>query len=249
VLVIEDDDRDRHWLSATLTKAGYAVESAATGAEAIARAHERRYDVITLDLLLPDSGGLDVLTVLRAEGPNTQTPVIVITVVGETGILSGFDVHDILTKPVSEQQLITSVSQAGVPRDAGRPILVIDNDPNALKLAEATLSAAGYRCICRRDGASALRTAEDEAPAAVVLDLDMPGMDGFQVLEALRKRSSSRRIPVLVWTELDLPAEERASLLTRAQGFVFKSAGPNALLERLRFYVPAPRAGERECPR
>jgi signal transduction histidine kinase/DNA-binding response OmpR family regulator len=244
VLIVEDDDRERDWLLATLTQAGYAVDTAATGAEAIARAHERRYDVITLDLLLPDSSGRDVLTVVRADGPNTETPVIVVTVVAETGIMSGFDIHDILTKPVSEQKLIASVSKAGVSKDASGPILVVDNDPSALKLAEATLSAAGYRCVCRGDGASALQAALDEAPAAVVLDLDMPGMDGFQILEELRRRSASQRIPVLVWTELDLPAEKRAKLLAKAQGLILKSAGPSTLIERLRFYVPPPRGSD-----
>jgi two-component system response regulator PrrA len=133
------------------------------------------------------------------------------------------------------------VSRAGVPRHGRRPILVVDDDLSVLKLAEATLSAAGYRCVCRSDGGSALQAAEDEAPAAVVLDLDMPGMDGLQVLDELRRRSASHRIPVLVWTALDPPAEKRARLLAKAQGLIFKSAGLDALIERLRFYVPPPR--------
>jgi PAS domain S-box-containing protein len=244
VLVVEDDDHDRGWLLATLSQAGYRVDSATSGAEAIARARARKYEVITLDLLLPDGDGRDVLKALRAEGPNTETPVIVVTVVAESSILAGFNVQEILTKPVSEDQLIASMAQAGVPQDPNRPILVVDDDPNALKLAEAMLSAAGYRCVCRRDGPAALQAAQDETPAAVVLDLDMPEIHGFQVLDELRRRPTSQRIPVLIWTALDLPAEKRARLLAKAQDVVVKSAGSAALLERLRFFVPPVGGGE-----
>ena len=241
VLVAEADERDRAWLRDTLTQAGYAVETARTGAGAIARAYERKYDVITLNLPLPDISDRDVLSYIRADGPNIETPLVVVTAVADTALMGGFDVHDIITKPFTNEQLVASVSRAGIPKHDHRPILVVDDDPSVLKLAEATLSAAGYRCVCRSDGGSALQAAKDEAPAAVVLDLDMPGMDGLQVLDELRRRSASHRIPVLVWTAHEPPAEKRARLLAKAQGLIFKSAGLNALIERLRFYVPPPR--------
>src|SRR5207244_2431044 len=79
VLIIEDDLRDQEWLVQTLSRVGYAVECVTTGAAAIARARELAFDAITLDLLLPDIGGQDVLRAIRAEGPNRRTPVIVAT--------------------------------------------------------------------------------------------------------------------------------------------------------------------------
>jgi CheY-like chemotaxis protein len=71
-----------------------------------------------------------------------------------------------------------------------------------------------------------------------VLDLDMPGMDGFQVLDELRRRPASQSIPVIVWTVLDIPAEKRARLLAKAQAVVAKGAGVQALVDRLSALVP-----------
>jgi PAS domain S-box-containing protein len=238
VLVVEDDKRDREWLLGALTHAGYLVEAVATGGEAIARTYERKFDAITLDLLLPDGDGRDVLAALRTQGRNVETPVIVVTVVAEPGILGGFHVQEILTKPTSAAQLVAALVSAGVPRDARRPILVVDDDPRAAKLAVIALERAGYRPVSCHDGSTALRAIEDESPAAVVLDLDMPGMDGSHVLDALRLRPASRNIPVVVWTMLDLPPEKRARLLAKAQAVVAKSAGAEALVARLQLLVP-----------
>ena len=70
ILVVEDDPRDREWLVRTLAEAEYVVESAATGAEALAKGRARRYDALLLDLLLPDMVGWDVLREIRSKGPN-----------------------------------------------------------------------------------------------------------------------------------------------------------------------------------
>jgi signal transduction histidine kinase/CheY-like chemotaxis protein len=115
VLVVEDDTRDRDWLLATLTRAGYSVDAVATGAEAIARAAARKYEAVTLDMLLRDGDGRDVLTAIRAAGPNADTPVVVVTVVAEPAALKGLHIHDILTKPVSHERLLASLAAAGVP--------------------------------------------------------------------------------------------------------------------------------------
>ncbi len=119
VLVVEDDPREREWLVATLSGAGYGVDAVATGAEAIERGRQRHYDAITLDLLLPDANGRDVLTALRAEGRNADTPVVVVTVVAENAALAGFNIQRILTKPVSDGELLAALSLFVAPPRAG----------------------------------------------------------------------------------------------------------------------------------
>jgi CheY-like chemotaxis protein len=115
VLVVEDDVRDQAQLVATLESAGYAVELAVTGAEAIARWRSRDYDAATIDLLLPDMSGLELLSALRGELTNHRTPIIVITVVPDAKVIAGFTVHDILHKPLDRGSLIASLARAGVP--------------------------------------------------------------------------------------------------------------------------------------
>jgi PAS domain S-box-containing protein len=249
VLVIEDDARDRQWIVTTLANAGYAPEGVASGGEAIRRAAERAFDAITLDLLLPDMAGREVLRALRGSEPNRTTPVIVVTVLPEKGLVAGFQVHDILTKPVNNEDLLASLDRARVVRDGKRPILVVDDDPGALKLAASTLKKLGYRSVCCGDGAEALAAAEKEQPGAVVLDLLMPEMNGFEFLQRLRRRTSGYQVPVIIWTVKDLSDSERAELMAVAQGIVQKSEGTQALLDELRVFVPAAPPWSREKAR
>jgi CheY-like chemotaxis protein len=114
VLVVEDDLRDQAQLVAALSDAGYAVDVAATGTEAIARWRTRDYDAATIDLLLPDMSGLELLAALQAEPTNRGTPIIVVTVVPDARLVAGFTVHDILHKPLDRESLLASLARAGV---------------------------------------------------------------------------------------------------------------------------------------
>jgi protein-histidine pros-kinase len=242
ILVIEDDPNDRRCLTEALTRVGYAVDSAATGFEGLERARRQRYQGITLDVLLPDMSGRDVLRVLRSSGPNADTPVIVVTVVTEQGIVAGFRVSDILTKPVVESTLLEAVRRAVGGSKGVRPILVVDDNPKDLKLAAKILSLQGYQIVTCADAKSALEEAGRVEPAAVVLDLLMPGMSGFEFLRHLRKRASRRRTPVIVWTATELSATDRKRLRRGAQAIVLKGEGAAALLEEIQAHVPLPRA-------
>jgi signal transduction histidine kinase/DNA-binding response OmpR family regulator len=240
ILVVEDDTHDRTWLTQTLARAGYAVTTATTGGEALALCHAQTFDAITLDLMLPDIDGLEVLRALRTAGLNRDAPVIVVSVVAEKAVGVGFSIHDFLVKPVRAEELLASLERAGVRRDSAATVLVVDDDPTVLKLMEVTLSQLGMHPICRPDGESGLRAVEAH-PDAVVLDLMMPGMDGFEFLQRFRRTATGRRTPVIIWTNHDLSVEDRAWLQAASEAVVLKSqAGAAALLEELRAYLPAP---------
>ncbi|MDQ3333593.1 MAG: response regulator [Myxococcota bacterium] len=118
ILVVEDDARDQAQLVGALASAGYAVEIAATGAEALTRWRAGDFDAITIDLLLPDMSGLDLLAALHGEGRNISVPIIVVTVVPDARLVAGFPVHDVLTKPLDRQNLLASLMRAGVSSEA-----------------------------------------------------------------------------------------------------------------------------------
>ncbi len=109
VLVIEDDARDQAWLIRTLGEAGYAVDLVATGAAALERCRDQEFAAITLDLLLPDGFGREVLAAIRADGPNRTTPVILVSVVADHEVAFGADVQDALTKPVRPEHLVEAL--------------------------------------------------------------------------------------------------------------------------------------------
>jgi PAS domain S-box-containing protein len=244
VLVVEDNARDRALLVRTLVAAGYAVDEARTGAQALAKCQERSFDAITLDLLLPDASGLDVLDGIRRSNRNSDVPVIVVTVVTERGAIGGFAVHDLLPKPLERVALLESLERARIsPRRSGE-ILVVDDDPASLRLMAAALQQLGYRARCVSNGEDGIRIARAAAPAALVLDLMMPVMDGFQFLEQFRGLPECRNVPVLIWTMKDLTTDEYSRLQSSVQCFVSKGGGAMArMMDELRTFIQsAPRA-------
>ncbi|HXG51270.1 MAG TPA: response regulator [candidate division Zixibacteria bacterium] len=240
VLVIEDDDRDLEWITGTLAEAGYAVETAGSGAEGLARSRAKRYDAILLDLLLPDIIGWEVLHAIRAEERNRDVPVIAVTVVAEKELVRGFPLQDYLTKPVTPEQLLNALRRSGVAAGGARKkILVVDDDPSALKIAALALEASGYEVICRGNGAGGLEIAAGGDIDAVILDLLMPEMDGFEFLDRFRRFPGCRDIPVIVWTNKETTREDRQRLRRSAQSLAAKSRGGiDSVVRELRRRVP-----------
>ncbi len=243
ILVVEDDANDRAWIANVLRKTGYGVETVATGSEALIRCREQRFDAITLDMMLPDMSGRAVLEKLRERGLNQETPVVVVTLLAQKGIVAGFQVVDILTKPVSEEEVLKALGRCGVAPRSQRPVLVIDDDLSALKVADQVLRQLGFRPVCRQDAASALKAASAERPAAVVLDLMMPEMNGFDFLKRFRKTRNGRRTPVIVWTGKDLNERERTELRSSVSSIAKKDQEANQLIQELNTVLQRRTAG------
>ncbi|MDP2274191.1 MAG: response regulator [Archangium sp.] len=244
ILVVEDEPNDQSLIMRTLTDAGYSVDTASTGTQALARCRAQHYDAITLDLLLPDANGLEVLQAIRQSPLNRDVPVIVITVVTEGGAAAGFTVHDILPKPVSAPSILGSLERAGVHSERGGRVLVVDDDAASTRLMSATLDQLGYRATTAHRGAEGLAIASEDPPIAVILDLLMPEMDGFEFLERFRALPRCKTVPVIVWTVKELSVADYRRLEASVQGILQKGkhAG-TVVLEALRMFLPAHTAG------
>lgn len=227
LLVVDDDVRDQTVLARVLRRHGFKVKVVATGLEAVSECRDRLFGAVTLDLLLPDITGLEVLRRLRGEGMNRDTPVIIVSVVAERGVVGGFQVHDYMQKPVDGAALVESLQRAGLAPDLPGPILVVDDDGNAVRLMETMLRRFGYRTEGRLDGTSALAMAEKEPPLAVIVDLLMPGMDGFEFLKRFRRLAGCELSPAIVWTMKDLTADDNARLHRLAHAVVAKGEPPS----------------------
>jgi signal transduction histidine kinase/DNA-binding response OmpR family regulator len=237
VLVVEDSADDRAFLERVLSSAGYSVDTAATGAEAIEKARTRSYDAVILDLILPDTGGFQVLRAIRREGRNPDITTIVVTVVVEKETGAAFSIDDWLVKPVVGDELVEALTRAGVRPERHDTVLVVDDDPASLALAAATIKRLGCRVVCT-DGQEGLKVvASHTALAAVVLDLLMPGLDGFEFLERLRASADGRSIPVIVWTSKDLTVEEEERLRQSAQACIAKVGKDRDLVDALEPYL------------
>jgi len=237
VLVVEDNERDQQAIVRALTSAGFAIETASTGAQALTKCREESFDAITLDLVLSDVGGLQVLQEIRQSAHNRDVPVIVITVVTEYGQVAGFAIHDVLPKPLNEEALLQSLQRAGVVTDASREVLIVDDNGGSRRLMSAAMTKLGYKTIAVSDGADGLRLVRQSAPNAVVLDLMMPGMDGFEFLEHFRQIPGCSQIPVIVWTAKDLTQDDYQRLQASAQAVVAKGQGASALAQEIHRFL------------
>jgi signal transduction histidine kinase/DNA-binding response OmpR family regulator len=242
ILIIEDDEKVREWLSRTLTQAGYRIETAASGAEALAKCRDKSFATITLDLILPDMGGWELFHAIRSELHNHDTPVIILSAVSEKQAAKAFPVWDYLVKPVQPDVLLATLKQAGIKPGKGKRVLIVDDDPKILKLAAGTLKQLDYETLCVADAESGLKAAAQEQFAAVVLDLLMPGIDGFEFLERFRRTAAGSRTPVIIWTNKELTARERSRLQSSAQSIALKSRGGiDVLLSELQQHLPPDR--------
>jgi two-component system cell cycle response regulator len=118
VLVVDDDPADQQAIADALTAAGFDVVTAGTGAEALTLCREHAFDAATIDLLLPDFSGLELIRDLRASARGRALPLVVITVLPEA-TTAGFGVVEVLRKPVDPAQLVAALARAGVEAAAG----------------------------------------------------------------------------------------------------------------------------------
>ena len=131
----------------------------------------------------------------------------------------------------------TAKAQAGAGADAPL-VMVVDDNPDTRVICETSLRAAGYRTVTAGSGAEAIAQLEHVTPALVVLDLAMPGVDGFATARAIRSRAATRQVPILVFTGLPMEAEENAR---KAGGTAFctKPIEPRRFLAEVARLCPA----------
>ena len=211
VLLVEDNQRDREGIARPLRLGGYEITATPTAAGALVEARKRKFDAIVLDWLLPDGTGMDVLALIKAEGTNATTPVIVVSVLPDANTVRAQAIADWLPKPIEPSSLLKAIARVVLPAQSGL-VMVVDDDPLALRLMEATLRHLGYTAVCHADPREALRDLAGRQIDAIVLDLLMPEMDGFEFFAHLKTDPRQCRVPVIIWTSKDLTANDVARL-------------------------------------
>ena len=221
VLVVDDDPAARELLASYL-EADYRVALAESGVEALRKAEELRPDAITLDVLMTNGNGFETLTTLRRNAATSALPVIILSIVDRKQVGFALGATDYLVKPISKPILLETIRKHVPPAD-DQSILLVDDDPAALELLREALSPAGYQTQCVETGPRALEVLASENVGAVVLDLLMPGMDGFQVILHIRQEQALRDLPIFVTTAKTLTCEEIALLSKETQALVQKN--------------------------
>ena len=237
VLVVEDNRQFSDLLAFYLRREGYIPVQYYNGVGVLDHARRLKPALVTLDVMLPDLDGWDVLRALKSDPLTKDIPVLVISVLENSELAFSLGAVDYLIKPVRRDDLHRVLGQLAAPAlpDRGVKVLVVDDDPGVVLLLRRMLPAGRYTLLPAYDGEQGLILARSEHPDVVLLDLLMPGMSGFEVLEALRADVRTSAIPVIVLTAKDVTPGERKLLNDHVQGLVRKSAlTPQSLLAELR---------------
>ncbi len=207
VLVIDDDPMVRELMERFLAKEGFRVVLAATGEEGLRLAADLRPCVITLDVMMPGADGWAVLGRLKENPVSADIPVVMLTIVDDSGRGFALGAADYLTKPIDWQRLGVILRKYLTP-GRGDAVLVIDDDPHSREVVRRHLEREGWGVIEATDGEQGLAAFAAERPGLVLLDLMMPVLDGFGFLDELAKRFPRHRVPVVVLTAKELTPED-----------------------------------------
>jgi CheY-like chemotaxis protein len=243
-LIIEDSVSAADHLSHYLKELNTEVIVHPQGEDAVQAALQAQPDVILLDLLLPDISGWQVLTHLKTNPHTCDIPVVIVSVVDERrrGISAG--ATDYLVKPVTREQLHGAILKSISPRGQANRVLVIRPAPavdtvkpsapvgplilfvedNLINLEAYLdyLKSRGYRIIPAVNGYEALERAREFKPDLILMDIQMPGMDGIEATRRLRAMPEFARVPIIALTALAMPGDRERCLAAGANAYLAK---------------------------
>jgi signal transduction histidine kinase/CheY-like chemotaxis protein len=221
ILAIDDDPTVHDLMVRSLSREGFQVVVASSGAEGLRKAREIRPAAITLDVFMPGMDGWTVLSALKADPELAEIPVVLLTISDDRGRACLLGAAEFLQKPVEPERLAAVLQRRRPDRLAG-PVLVVDDDPASRDMAARVLRKHFGNVVEAEDGRTALECMARQKPGLIVLDLTMPGMDGFDFIAALRQVADWREIPIVVLTAREVTAEERKRLSTAVRGVLRK---------------------------
>jgi PAS domain S-box len=213
VLVVEDDLKSQEILSFTLKDAGYDVIFANNGKEALELAKELQPFAITLDIMMPEMDGWDVLKNLKKEKGTGDIPVVIVSIMDERDLGVIWGAFDYFVKPIDREGLLASLERLKKLSSFEKVnVLVIDDELSVLELMDSMLSTEGYNVIVASSGKEGIEKALTSSPDVLILDLMMPVIDGFDVIKELKKHPQTIDIPIIVCTAKDLEVHEKDEL-------------------------------------
>jgi CheY-like chemotaxis protein len=253
VLLVDDDKDVLRGLSLRLKANGYNVVFAADGMSAISVARKEEPDVIILDIGLPGGDGFAVMEHLGSLLPVAHIPIIILTardISGNKERALNAGARAFLQKPVDNEVLLETMRQVlgenardseakELPAKGGRnvngqKVLIVDDDKDVLRGLSVRLKANGYNVVFASDGISAISVAQKEEPDVIILDIGLPGGDGFAVMERLAALLPVANIPIIILTARDISGNQERALNAGARAFLQKPVDNEVLPETMR---------------
>ncbi len=223
VVVLIDDDVAMHDLiRRTLAKVGLTLVGATDGEKGMQIVRESKPKLLLLDVLMPGRDGWSILRECKSDPELKDMPVIMVSQLSQDTLADSLGADDYLTKPIDRAHFLNTVKRIVGNKPNNEKVLIIDDDPNTRDLLSRMLKEAGWFPITARDGKDGLGRVKDK-PALIVLDLEMPRMDGFEFLQVYMETiASEERAPILVYSGKDLNEVQENLLKDNVAGMVRK---------------------------
>lgn len=246
ILIIEDDAFLGKVLNEKLLKAGYDVSLVGDGGEGLRQISVQKPDLILLDIMLPTKNGYEILEAKRQDPAIAAIPVIIVSNSGQPVEISralALGVDDYLVKAELDpdevlEKVQLKLGNAGDPAPAaglaGKKVLWVEDDSFLGDILAAKLTAEKCSLLYAKDGEAALKLVETDTPDIVLLDLVLPGISGFDVLEQLKKNDKTKNVPVIILSNLAQESDlERAKKLGAFKHFIKASIDPVNIIREI----------------
>ncbi len=220
ILCIDDDPDVIEILRKYLIPEGYSVVGALSGDEGIETAARIKPALITLDIMMPKKDGWQVLRELKAKSTTKDIPVVIHSVIDNKPLAVSLGAADVIAKPTEPKRLLSLVKQYCRPTD--QYILIVDDHEDFALAFKAVLTQDGFNVKIATGGQQALEVLKSSTPSLILLDLVMPGMDGFEVTHHLQENEQWRKIPVVILSGKELTEEDQQKLDSHITQFMKK---------------------------
>lgn len=246
ILIVDDEMNNRDILARRLLREGYTVAQAESGQQALSMMGVERYDLVLLDIMMPQMDGYAVLDIIKGEVRWRDTPVIMLSALDDTLAIErclNRGAYDYLTKPYQLSVLKTRMWRCfrdhGVTRLAHeheqtpRTVLIVDDEPLNRDLLLRRVEKLGHTAWAVASGAEALHTLERRTIDLILLDIMIPQMDGFAVLDALRERPTLQDTVVIMVSALGDSTSLSRCVQLGASDFIVKPYNAVLLKEKI----------------
>lgn len=234
ILLVDTDEKAAASLSSFLEGRGFRVQTVADQGQALTAVQNWKPDLLILNVLIQAFNPLDFLNELK-KNPFTETQkVIIFSQTPKTEIVTGPAprVSGYLTKPVDFDALKSALAKAVPPREgAQRTVLVADDDTEFSDLVKMFLEANDYRPLVVNDPARVLDTLRAEKPDALLLDIMMPGKDGFAIMDEMQEYAETSAVPIIILSALRLDNYQERGILTGLPEIVARELPGDLLLK------------------
>jgi CheY-like chemotaxis protein/two-component sensor histidine kinase len=212
ILSIDDDPQVIALYERYLEPGGYQVIAEIDPDLAVARAKQLKPMAITLDIMMPGKDGWQVMRALKQDPETKDIPILICSILEEEEKGISMGAADYLVKPFIQDDLLKAIKRMNADGQM-REILVIDDDVDDLRLTQKMIENSGnFLVTTAENGKDGLEILTNSVPDMIILDLFMPGLNGFDLLEILRSDPRLNHIPILILTGADLTSEQQAQL-------------------------------------